>query len=73
MCISTGSRKKKQSSLKSVPVGGAFECIGMDFKEMDMSNKGNRYALVFQDYLTKWLEVLPVADRAATTAANLSG
>ena len=41
----------------------------MDFKEMDMSNKGNRYALVFQDYLTKWPKVFPVPDRAATTVA----
>ena len=42
----------------------------MDFKEMDVSKKGNRYALVFQDYLTKWPEVFAVPDRAATTVAH---
>ena len=37
---------------------------------MDVSTDGNRYALVFQDYLTKWPEVFPVRDRAATTVAQ---
>ena len=53
--------------MKCIPVGEAFECVGMDFKEMDVSSKGNWYVLVFQDYLTKWLEVFAVPDRAATT------
>ena len=35
-----------------------------------ISHIGNRYALVFQDYLTKWPEVFPVADRTARTVAN---
>ena len=39
--------------LKSIPVNGPFECIAMDFKEMDLSTSGNRYALVLQEYLTK--------------------
>ena len=37
---------------------------------MDISQSGNLYALVLQDYLTKWPEVYPVADRAATTVAK---
>ena len=37
---------------------------------MDVSSKGNRYALVFQDYLTKWPEVFAIPDRAATTVAQ---
>ena len=41
----------------------------MDFKELDISHSGNRYALVFQDYLTKWPEVFPVVDRTARTVA----
>jgi len=47
-----------------------FECVGMDFKEFDVSRKGNRYALVFQDYLTRSPEVFPVADRTAKTVAG---
>ena len=56
--------------LKSIEVGHVFECIGMDFLEMDTAKSGNRYALVFQDYLSKWPEVYPVKDRKAETVAH---
>ena len=56
--------------LKSIEVGHIFECIGMDFLEMDTAKSGNRYALVFQDYLSKWPEVYPVKDRKAETVAH---
>ena len=56
--------------LKSIEVGGIFECIGMDFLEMDTARSGNRYALVFQDYLSKWPEVYPVRDQKAETVAQ---
>lgn len=56
--------------LKSIEVGGIFECIGMDFLEMDTAKSGNKYALVFQDYLSKWPEVYAVKDRKAETMAR---
>ena len=37
---------------------------------MDLSKSGNCYALVFQDYLTKWPELYAVADRKATTVVR---
>ena len=42
----------------------------MDFKELDVSVEGNCYALVFQDYSTKWLEVFAVKDRTAPTVTK---
>ena len=42
----------------------------MDFVELDRSHSGNRYALVIQDYLTKWPEVYPLPDRKAETVAK---
>jgi len=42
----------------------------MDFVELDVSKQGNRYALVFQDSLSKWPEVYALADRKATTVAE---
>ena len=54
----------------SIPVGGAFECIGMDFIELECSKDGNKYALVLQDYLTKWPEVYAVPNRQAETVAK---
>ena len=65
-----GQGRRHNPPLKSIPVGEPFECIGMGFKEMDISSEGNHYALVFQDYLTKWPEVFAVPDRTATTVAH---
>ena len=35
------------------------------------SNSGNRYAVVFIDYLTKWVEVFATQDQSALTIAQL--
>ena len=46
-CTSAQGQKRQQTPpLQNIPVGEPFECLGMDFKEMDMSNQGNRYAIV---------------------------
>ena len=37
---------------------------------MDLSRKDNHYALVFQDYLTKWPEVYAAEDRKIITVAH---
>ena len=40
-CLSTqGQERCPRPPLKSTPVGEPFECIGMDFKEFDVSKKG---------------------------------
>ena len=71
VCASAqGQGLRKRPPLHCIPVGEPFECLGMDFKELDISEEGNRYALVFQDYLTKWPEVFPVKDRTAPTVAK---
>ena len=61
-----GQGDRGRPPLVNIPVGGPFDCIGMDFVELDLSKQGNRYALVFQDYLSKWPEVYALADRKAT-------
>ena len=38
---------------KPIPVGEPFEWLEMDFKEMDVSEDGNRYTLVFQYLLSR--------------------
>ena len=50
-----GGRRSKPP-LKSIPVGGPFERVGVDLMEMPQTMEGNRYVLVFLDYLTKWVE-----------------
>jgi len=62
-----GQGRRSRPPLKNIPMSGSFEIVGMDFKEMDLSRSGNKYALVFQEYLTKWPEVYAVKDRIAQT------
>ena len=70
-CATTQGQERRQNPvLHSIPVGEPFACIGIDFKEMDESYDKNRFALVFQDYLSKWPEVYAVADRTALTVAK---
>ena len=65
-----GQGKKKRPPLVSIPVGGLFDCIGMDIVELDKTKDGNRYTLVFQDYLSKWPEVYALPDHKAETVAK---
>ena len=57
-CIKCASFQEQNNPgrppLKIIEVGGIFECIGMDFLEMDTVKSGNKYAFVFQGYLSKW-------------------
>ena len=70
-CLSTqGHERCPKPPLQCIDVGEHFECIGMDIKEFDISSKGNKYALVFQDYLMKCLEVYSIPDHKAHTVAN---
>jgi len=73
VCASVkGQGFRGKPPLVSIPVGGVFECAGKDFVELDLSSSGIRYALVFQDYLSKckWPEVYAVANRKAETVAQ---
>jgi len=56
--------------MNSFGVRGPFECIGMDFVEMDRSKGGSCYALVIQDYHTWWPEAYALPDCKAETVAR---
>ena len=45
--------------------------VGIDVIKFPRSTKGNQYAVVFMDYLTKWPEVFAVPDQTAATIARL--
>ena len=48
--------------LTSIAIEGGFDQIGAD-AQLPITRKGNKYAVVFMDYLIKWLEVYPTKDR----------
>ncbi len=48
---------------------GSHEIV--DVIQFPPTYDGNRYAVVFMDYLTKWPEVYPTSDQTAETIAKL--
>ena len=44
---------KVKPPLTLIPVGGAFDRVGVDILQLPKTRRGNRYAVVFVDYLTK--------------------
>ena len=42
-----------------------FEQIAVDLMEMPLTARGNCYAIVFLDYLTKWVEAYALPNRTS--------
>ena len=57
--------------LTPIPVSGPFDHVGIDVLQLPKSSRGNQYAVVFMDYLTKWPEVFAAMDQTALTIAKL--
>jgi hypothetical protein len=71
-CVArTGSGSKVRPALKPIPVVGQFHLVGVDVLSLPRTSEGNRYAVVFVDYLTKWPEVFAVPSHTAETIARL--
>ena len=60
-----------QLPLTPIPVYGPFHRVGVDVIQFPKSHTGNRYGVVFIDYLTKWPEVFATSDQTALTIARL--
>ena len=43
----------------------------MDVLQLPLTEYGNRYVVVFQDYLTKWIEAFAVPNQTAETVAKI--
>ena len=71
VCASHTTGRATRPPLTPIPVAGAFDRIGVDVIQFPRSSDGNRYAVVFMDYLTKWPEVFAVPDQTAATIAKL--
>ena len=63
--------KPVRPPLTPIPVSGPFDRVGVDVLQLPTTCRGNRYAVVFMDYLTKWPEVFATADQTALTIAKL--
>ena len=57
--------------LHPIPVSRPFQIVGVDIMEFPKTEDGNRYVLVFQDFLMKWPLVFPMPDQKADRIAKL--
>ena len=58
-------------ALQPITVGGPFHRVRVDVLQLPLTLDNNQYAVVFIDYLTKWVEVFAVLDQKAETIARL--
>lgn len=54
-----------------IPVSGPFDRVGVDVLQLPKTKRGNNYAVIFVDYLTKWPEVFPTPDQTTLAIAKL--
>ena len=66
-----GTRRTFKPPLQPIPVGGPFHRVAVDVLQLPPTVNGNRYIVVFMDYLTKWPEAFAIPDQKAETIAHL--
>ena len=66
-----GGGRRTRPLLMSIKVGGPFDWVEVDLMELPLTTQGNRYVVVFLDYLTKWVEALPLPDQTSELIACL--
>ena len=71
VCNTHSPGRAVRSPLTPISVSGPFDRVGVDVVQFLPSHRGNKYAVVFMDYLTKWPEVYATPDQTAATIANL--
>lgn len=75
-CVDCSMRKTPKNRTKApllpIPVEGAFDRVAVDcLGPFPPSTLGNRYIVVFSDYLTRWPEAFAVSTIDAPTIARL--
>ena len=67
----TGVGRRSKPPLHPIPVQKPFQIVGVDIMELPITTRGNRYVIVFQDFLTKWPLVFAAPDQKAIRIAHL--
>ena len=71
-CVTvTGGGHHHRPPLHPIPVSCPFQIVGVDIMELPTTNRGNRYVLIFQDFLTKWPMAFPMPDQKSHRIAEL--
>ena len=66
-----GPQSRNVAPLMSIDTGqGPFEQLALDLVKLPVTSRGNQYALVIEDYFTKWVEAFPLQGTAAPSVAQ---
>ena len=66
-----GSGRLQRPPLHPIEVSHPFQILGVDIMELPLTKSGNQYAIVFQDFLSKWPFVFVAPDQNATCLVHL--
>lgn len=70
ICASRQVGMPIHAPLTPIPVAGPFDRVDIDVIKFPTSSKGNKYAVVLMDYLTKWLEVCKTIPRSILSSKS---
>ena len=69
--VVSGSGRVQRPPLRPIPVQKPFQIIGVDIMELPITESGNKYVIVFQDFLTKWPMVFAAPDQKSARIVRL--
>lgn len=69
--VVSGSGRIQRPPLHPIPVQKPFQIIGVDIMELPITENGNKYVIVFQDFLTKWPMVFAAPDQKSVRIVRL--
>ena len=64
-------KSRNVAPLTSIDAGkGPFEHIALDLLKLPLTERGNQYLLVIEDFFSKWIEAFPLQRTAAPSVAH---
>ena len=67
----SGGGRVPRPPLHPISVNKPFQIVGADIMELPKITQGNKYVLVFQDFLMKWPMVYPIPDQKSQWIAEI--
>lgn len=72
MCARLKNPQAARAELKPITdFHKPFDKVGVDVLELTRTNSGNKYLIVFTDYLTKWIDAIPIRNMRADIIAKI--
>lgn len=72
MCAKIKSPPPNRAELKPITeFSKPFDMVAVDILELSTTSSGNRYVVVFTDYLTKWVEAFPLRNMTSDSIAKV--